>query len=131
MGRYTSKQIEKIEQYTYDVEVHRPSSIYTQVDLDYFISPQNEDYSSDSKYKEVELDFWIFVSGTDKDGIHRDFGFKMNAHQFLSRIATDKNIWLAKKHLEREIQGVTQFIPNEEDRHNCLEPFLEKVNHSS
>lgn len=130
MGRYTKKQIEKIEEYTIEVEVPEPS-IYTQVDLDYSISPHNMDYSPDSKYKEVDLNFWIWVSGKDRDGVHRELGFKMNAHQFLSRIATDKNIWLAKKHLEREIQGVTQLIPNEEDWFNCLDPFLERVNHSS
>ena len=130
MGKYTKEQIEKIEEYTIEVEVPRPS-IYTQVDLDYSTSPHNMDYNSDSKYKEVDLNFWVWVSGEDRDGVHRELGFKMNAHQFLSRIATDKNVWLAKKHLEREIQGVTQLIPNEEDWFNSLDPFLEKVNHCS
>ena len=131
MGKYTKEEIEKIEEYNIEVEVPRPHHIYTQVDLDYSTSPYDMNYSLDGKYKEVDLNFWIWVSGEDRDGVHRELGFRMNAHKFLSRIATDKNVWLAKRHLEREIQGITQIIPNEEDELNCLDTFLERVNHSS
>ena len=126
MGRYTKEQIEKIEQYTCEVEVPRPHHIYTQVELDY----SNSDYDAHNHNK-ADLEFWIWASGKDRDGISHEFGFKVTAYEFLSRIATDKNVWLAKRHLEREIKGITQYVSKEEDELNCLEPFLERVNHSS
>lgn len=126
MGKYTNEQREELEQYTCEVELHRPNHVSTQVDVHYSAS----DYDAFRSHK-VNLEFWIWASGEDKDGLSHDFGFKINAYDFLSKIATDKNVWLAKRHLEREIKGITQYVSNEEDQYNYFEPFLERVNHSS